>query len=150
MKLKKISWDELISMLLSMAKELKGREIDVVIGVGVSGLIPAVILRKLLGVGEFYVMTVRHYSDEKPPRVIAKDPIVVQAPSADVVKGKRVLVIDDFAHTGKTLELIKNFLINSGALEVITAVVIKRGKHASVDVYGAYVDHCVLFPWESL
>jgi len=150
MKLKRISWSELTSILKAMAMKLKDHEIDAVIGVGVSGLVPAIMLRKLLGVDEFYVITVKHYSDEKPPKMIARHPILIQTPDISVIRGKRVLVVDDFTNTGETLKLVKEFLVKSGALEVITAVVVKRGSRADVDVYGVQVDYCVLFPWESL
>jgi len=148
MELRKITWDELFSILRDISKKLRDRKIDVVVGIGVSGLIPAIILRRLLGVNDFYVVIAKHYSDEKPPKVIAKYPVLVQTPDANVLRGKRILIVDDFVNTGETLRLVKEFLIENGALEVVSAVIVKRGDRAKVDVYGIHTDHCVAFPWE--
>lgn len=149
MELVRMSWGDLIAAVRSMARQLRGRDFDAVVAVGVSGLIPAVILRELLGVGEFYVMIVKRYSDDKPPRLLAEDPVVLQAPEPSSIKGKRVLVVDDLVRTGRTLEAVKRHLLSRGAASVTTAVVVRRGR-SEVDVVGVEVSGCVLFPWEAL
>ncbi len=149
MGLVRLSWGDLVAAVRRVARQLRGRDFDAVVAVGVSGLIPAVILRELLGVGEFYVMVVKRYSDEKPPRLLAEDPVVLQAPEPSSVRGKRVLVVDDLARTGRTLEAVREYLLSCGAASVTTAVVVRRGR-VEVDAVGVEASECVLFPWEAL
>jgi hypoxanthine phosphoribosyltransferase len=69
-----------------------------------------------------------------PVRTVGYDPTTsgVQKDSVSViadglaVKGRVVLIVDDICETGKTLEVLEKTLLDNGAREVRTAVLIRR------------------------
>ena len=148
MKLRKISWEEVVNMVGKLANEIGSRNVDVVVGIGSSGLIPAVLLHKLLKTSEFYGIMVKLYDEGKPPKRLFPKPLILQELSPSRIRGKKILVVDDFASTGSTLRLVKEYLKLCGASKVITAVLVKMRKCTElVDYYAIESESCVIFPW---
>lgn len=58
-------------------------------------------------------------------------------PSADLIKGKTVWLIDDIADSGNTLKHLRDLLLSYGAKEVKTCVLLKKNTCPfPVDIYG--------------
>jgi hypothetical protein len=77
---------------------------------------------------------------------------VVLPPTLDVVdlRGTKVLVADDVADTGKTLELVKDFCAGQ-VTEVRTAVVYEKPRSVvSCDYAWKRTDARIDFPWSTL
>jgi hypoxanthine phosphoribosyltransferase len=76
------------------------------------------------------------------------EPILTQPVSVEV-KGKRVLVVDEVADTGKSLKLIKQHITEKGASEVkIATVYYKPWSTVKPDYYERETNRWVVFPWE--
>lgn len=149
MSLLRIDWARFIELVTEVAEKVRLEYgVDVVVGVGKSGLIPAAIVARKLGVAEFYSVSVRFYDDGKPPKKILGRPRITYQSVGDL-SGKRVLVVDDFSRSGLTLFKVKKLLVGKGAEEVKTAVVVLRGDtKTEPDYYGVRFKGCVIFPWD--
>ena len=149
MSLLRIDWTRFEELVTEVAKKVRSEyDVDVVVGVGKSGLIPAAIVAKKLGVAEFYSVAVRFYDDGKPPKKILGRPRITYQSVGDL-SGKRVLVVDDFSHSGLTLVEVEKLLVGKGAEVVRTAVVVLRGDtKTEPDYYGMRFEGCVIFPWD--
>jgi len=76
------------------------------------------------------------------------EPIITQ-PVSVLVKGKKVLVMDDVADTGKSLRLVKLHLRERGAAEVrIATVYYKPWSVIIPDYYMKETRSWIIFPWE--
>jgi hypothetical protein len=76
------------------------------------------------------------------------EPTLTQPVSVDVA-GKKVLVVDEIADTGKSLKLVKEHIMNQGAEEVkIATVYYKPWSIIKPDYYEKETSRWVVFPWE--
>jgi len=147
--LERLGWDRFGSLVTSLAKKIGSEfKADVVVGVGKSGAIPAAIIAKMMGVAEFHSATVKFYDEGKPPERLAEKPEVVHH-SVGNLKGKKVLVVDDFSRTGSTLNSVLEVVKEKGADDVKTAVVaLRKDARIEPDYYGVRFKDCVMFPWD--
>lgn len=64
------------------------------------------------------------------------------------LKGLRVLVVDDVASSGDTLQLAVQLAKKAGAREVMTATLLQREGGFQPDFVGETTDALVVFPWD--
>jgi hypoxanthine phosphoribosyltransferase len=125
-----------------------GFEPDLILSIARGGLFLGGALGYALDVKNLFVMNVEFYTgvDER-----LELPVVLP-PTLDVVDltGANVLVADDVADTGKTLELVRNFCAGYVA-EVRTAVIYQK-PHSLVqcDYVWRHTDRWIDFPWSVL
>ena len=81
---------------------------DLIVGVARGGLIPAGAIGYAIGVKAMGAINVEFYTDIGQT---LDEPIILSPQlDTDSLKGKKVLVVDDVADSGKTLDLVVNFL----------------------------------------
>lgn len=118
---------------------------DMILAIARGGLFVAGSLGYALGVKNLYVMNVEYYTgvDER------LDVPVMLPPYVDFVEtdAAKILVADDVADTGHTLELVRDFCQGNVA-EVRTAVLYEKS-HSVVkcDYVWKYTDLWINFPW---
>jgi hypoxanthine phosphoribosyltransferase len=125
-----------------------GYEPDLILSIARGGLFLAGALGYALDVKNLFVMNVEFYTgvDER------LDLPVVLPPTLDRVDltGANVLVADDVADTGKTLELVRDFCSGYVA-EVRTAVVYEKPQSVvKCDYVWRHTDRWINFPWSTL
>ena len=118
-------------------KQVPLPEIDVVIGIGSGGIVPAGVVAFHLG-AELHVMTLNYRDEQNTPRY--NEPKVLQKPDWDL-EGKRILLVDDVSVSGKTintaLEQLKGLNVKTLAM---------KGK-ADYVLFPEIKD-CVKWPWK--
>ena len=125
-----------------------GYEPDLILAIARGGLFLAGALGYALDVKNLFTMNIEFYTgiDER------LDLPVVLPPTLDRVDitGSRVLVADDVADTGKTLELVKDFCAGH-VTEVRTAVVYEKSRSlVTCDFAWKRTDAWIDFPWSTL
>jgi len=125
-----------------------GFEPDLVLSIARGGLFLGGALGYALDVKNLFVMNVEFYTgvDER-----LELPVVLP-PTLDVVDltGSRVLIADDVADTGKTLELVKDFC-GGHVSDVRTAVVYEKPRSlVRCDYVWKRTDAWIDFPWSTL
>jgi len=114
---------------------------DAIVAVARGGLIPGAILSALSGV-ELHTIWLEMYKDGPMPEKKSEEPQLTKPFDCDLT-GKKVLLVDDFSRSGKTLEAAKEVLLQKGATEVKTLVLAgKDGLFPS--------DICVKLPWNKV
>jgi hypoxanthine phosphoribosyltransferase len=141
------TWNQIYNMLLNLAEKIKrdGFKPDVIVGVSRGGWPPARVMSDLLGNPNLANVKVEFYLGVAETK---GEPILTQPVSVEV-KGKRVLVVDEVADTGKSLKLIKQHITEKGAAEVkIATVYYKPWSTVKPDYYERETNRWVVFPWE--
>ncbi|MEO5305052.1 MULTISPECIES: phosphoribosyltransferase [Corynebacterium] len=117
-----LTWEVFGEASRSLSQEIvdSGWFPDLIVGVARGGLIPAGAIGYAIGVKEMGAINVEFYTDigETLPEPILLNPQL----DTDSLKGKKVLVVDDVADSGKTLDLVVN-LLEQTASEVKSAVI---------------------------
>lgn len=142
------TWSQIYDYLLGLARKVQfaAYRPDVVVGVCRGGLVPARILVDLLEVRQLATIQVEFYIGLGETK---EQPTLKQALALPVA-GKRVLLVDDIADSGKTLQFAVNYLREQGAVEVKTATIYYKACSAvKPDFYERETDFWVVFPWES-
>jgi len=142
------TWNRIYTMLLSQAEKIRQSSFkpDVIVGVTRGGWVPARVLSDLLGVPDFATVRVEFYLGVAETR---NEPVLIQGVSA-VVTGKKVLIVDDVADTGKSLQLAREHVLQQGATEVKIATVYRKPWSViKPDYYETETSCWVVFPWET-
>lgn len=142
-----VTWEDIQQALFHIAEEINhsGVSIQAVVGVMRGGWIPARVISDLLGVGDVGALEIKFYKGigERGERPIITQPLIAD------VKGKEVLVIDDVADTGKSLQTAVSVVGLHGAKSIYTATLyIKPWSTVKPDFYYAQTDRWIVFPWE--
>lgn len=147
MEFEVVSWEHFYQLTIELiGKVLKsGYRPDVIIGISRGGLVPLRIFSDEFEDTEIGIIRVAFYEDVKKTR---GKPRILQDVNVDI-SGKRVLVVDDVADTGKSLETVRRHLENKGALEVkIATVYYKPWSTLMPDYYVKRTERWILFPHE--
>ena len=142
------TWNKICDMLLSQAEKIRQSSFkpDVIVGITRGGWVPARVLSDLLGVPDFATVRVEFYLGVTETR---NEPVLIQGVSA-AVTGKKVLIVDDVADTGKSLQLAREHVLQQGATEVKIATVYRKPWSViKPDYYETETSCWVVFPWET-
>ena len=141
------SWNQIYSLLLKLAEAIQksGFEPDVIVGISRGGWIPARIMSDLLENPKLANVTAEFYVGVAETK---HEPSITQPVSVSV-KGKKVLVVDDLADTGKSLKLVNLHLKKQGASEIKIATIYYKPWSIIVPHYYEKETRCwIVFPWE--
>jgi uncharacterized protein len=111
-----------------------------VIGIAKGGVFAGSAVATALG-AEFYPLRVERRNRDRIPLAEARETL----PN---LGGRRVLVVDDVARTGRTLAKARALAKKAGAKEVRTAVLVTRPDGARPDFAALETDQLVLFAWD--
>ncbi|MEM2884509.1 MAG: phosphoribosyltransferase [Thermoproteota archaeon] len=141
------SWDYFYQLCLELGEAVKksGFKPEILLGISRGGLVPLRILNDVLPDATVATVRIEFYQD------VAKtmqEPRITQQVSVDV-KGKRVLVVDDVADTGKSLAVLKGDLEGKGSGELrIATVYYKPWSCVKPDYYVRRTEKWIIFPHE--
>jgi len=141
------TWNQIYRMLIHIAEKIRRDHFkpDVIVGVSRGGWPPARVLSDLLENPNLANVRAEFYVGVAETK---GEPVLTQPVSVKVA-GKRVLVVDEVADTGKSLQLIREHLKAEGASDVrIATVYLKPWSIVKPDYYAKETSRWIVFPWE--
>lgn len=141
------TWKQIYNMLLNLADKIRynGFKPDLIVGVSRGGWPPARVISDLMGNANLANVRAEFYTGVAETK---EEPVLTQPVSVKVA-GKKVLIVDEIADTGKSLNLVKGHIIEKGASEVrIATVYYKPWSIVKPDYYEKETSCWVVFPWE--
>ncbi|MFP3222975.1 MAG: phosphoribosyltransferase family protein [Nitrososphaeria archaeon] len=146
----KPSYEELRNLAFSLYTKIRESNYlpDVNVGIGRGGLFVLRSLQDFFIAGKvkipYLVIAVERYVG-----VNRTSSIKVKYLNSRVIKGKRVLLIDDVADQGISLKVSKEECIKKGAKDVKTATLhLKPSSQFVPDFYAMVTDAWIIYPWE--
>ena len=124
-----------------------GYEPEIIIAVARGGLVAAGALSYALGVKLSDAINVEFYTDV---HTTLPDPILLE-PMLDVasISGRKLLVVDDVADSGRTMKLVLEILREQGA-EVRSAVLYEKSVSVvKPDYTWRHTDEWIVLPWSA-
>lgn len=145
---KVVTWDEIVSLSNKLADILKEKYApEVIIAIARGGLVPARLVADALGVIDVLSIKVEHWVETASHTPEAK----IKYPYKVDLQGKKVLIIDDIADTGDSLELTSKFVrenFNTSEIKTATLQYIVGSKFIP-DFYADIITSWAwfMYPW---
>jgi len=143
-----ISPSEIFKLTYKLGKKIKesGFNPDCFLGISRGGLCITRILSDYFDIRDVYIMRVVYYRGIKKTK---SKPKLIQDVDVKLLKNKKVLVIDDVADTGGSLEFIVNLLKRRGINNFkIATIHHKPWSRFKPDFFVAEADKWIIYPWE--
>jgi len=142
-----LSWSQIYDLCLKLSNSIKksGFKPDAIVAIGRGGWIPGRIISDFLGIRELYSVKAEYWDVAQ-----TRDEAIITQPVNVEIGGKKILVVDDVADTGKTLNVVISHLKKTGASEIRTAVLqYKKTSKFSPDYSGEILKKWVwvVYPW---
>ena len=141
------TFNQIYEMLLCQAQKIKNQNYkpDIIVAIARGGVVSARILSDLLDNPNISLIQIEFYANINQT---LQEPNLKQTLTTKVI-GKKALLIDDIADTGKTLKLAKTHLQQQGAIEIKTATLyLKNQSITTPDFYEKQTTDWVVFPWD--
>ena len=139
-----LSWAEVDRLAQGLAHSIsKTFQPEAVVGIAHGGVFVGRAVASALGC-EFYPVRISRRSRDKQVRRLPR--LYGEMPSA--LKGKRVLIVDDVASSGDTLQLAHALASKAGAAIVLSACLVTRAGGFQPDWTAISSAELVVFPWD--
>lgn len=139
-----IDWNEFYAICKGLALAVADFQPEVIVGVAKGGLYAATLLCHFLRIDIVPVHVTRRVDD----RVVAEEPFWRIRPDAALLAGKRALVVDEIAGSGKTVALVRAEVARLGAAEVRVALAFAHSWGTDAAEYiGLISDDFLCLPW---
>lgn len=139
-----ISWARFEELVRQLAIQIEADEPQIILGIARGGLIPATVISFMLRRELYPVRLTRRLNDA----VVRQQPMWLVRPP-DKVRGRRVMIVDEIADSGKTIAMAAEQVRQMGASHVRTAVLYA---HTWADPRPDFValtsDALILSPWD--
>ena len=143
-----VSWDALADMVADLANRVTG-EYDVMLAITRGGLVPAGMLAYRLGIRNILVAAVEYYDDEGKP---GPHPTFLQFPADPILRGQRVLIVDEVWDSGTTIHAVTERVRQAGG-DPTTAVLHYKPDRSRVpgtpDHHVVTTDRWVVYPFKA-
>ena len=139
-----LSWDDFAGLCRQLSEQIAVYQADMIIGIARAGLFPATGVALHLRRDLYPLRVTRRVNDE----VVYDDPIW-RVPLSPDVSGKRVVIVDEIADSGKTLAMVAAEAFRLGAEQVHTASLVRHSWCDPIpDACALVTDQLVIFPWD--
>jgi len=139
-----ISWDDFHGLCKGLALAVAPFDPEIILAVGRGGFYPGTLIAHLLRAEIYPVRLSRRVNDVvryEHPQWLVRPP--------ELVKDRRVLVVDEISSTGETLTLVKAEVERLGAADIRSAVLYAHTWGTSApDYIGLITDALILNPWD--
>ena len=148
-----LSWADFDRAVQTLARSIQQSfKPEAVVGVAHGGVFVGGALSSALGC-EFYPVRISRRSRDKGSKKAAPKALPGPKPKLSgempkELKGRRVLIVDDVAASGDTLELATSLALKAGAKTVETACLVTRPQGFTPDHYALPTAALVVFPWD--
>ncbi len=123
------------ALALRVAREYQP---EIVLGIAKAGVIPGVVVASILQC-DFSSMVVTRREEGAQPVLVSGPP--------PVIRGRRILVVDETCDTGSTMRLALSEVRDYRPAEVRSAISFKTGGYAP-DFYAFETDNFIILPWD--
>ncbi len=108
-----VTWDEIERLIAELAARLDSARFDLMLAITRGGLVPAGMLAYRLGIRNILVAAVEFYDDHGQP---GPHPTFLQFPADPLLRGQRILVVDEVWDSGTTIHAVTERVRQAGGI----------------------------------
>lgn len=152
-----LSWGDIHCLTACLAGRIRlDNAPEIIVGIMRGGMVPAVMLAHQFGVRDVRTVEVTHTAGDGINADKTQTPQYRNPASLGDLTGRDVLLVDDIAGSGATLDRTRRILRALGPRRVRTAVLTVNqanwhtapGPDAQIDYIAQHCEGWVIFPWE--
>jgi uncharacterized protein len=144
-----VTWQDLDQLVEGIAERLVGEQFDLLLSITRGGLVPAGMLAYRLRIRNILVAAVEFYDDYGQA---GPHPTFLQFPADPLLRGQRILVVDEVWDSGTTIHAVTERIRQAGGIPT-TAVLHYKPAHSVVpgvpDVYAVITNAWVVYPFKA-
>jgi hypothetical protein len=144
-----VSWEDLDRLVAQLAERLEHERFDLLLAITRGGLVPAGMLAYRLRIRNILVAAVEFYDDHGQP---GPHPTFLQFPADPLLRGQRILVVDEVWDSGTTIAAVTERIRQAGGLPT-TAVLHWKPERSLVpgapDVHAVATAAWVVYPFKA-
>ena len=144
-----LTWQD-VDMLADVLLPQIAGQFDVLLIITRGGIIPGGILAEALDIRDVLIAAVEF--PRSPDIVELAWPTFLQFPSDALLRGRRVLIVDDVWDSGRTINTVRGRVEAAGGQAATCVLHYKparsRFPDRTPDFYGAVTDRWIVYPWE--
>lgn len=144
-----VSWEDLDRLVAQLADRLERERFDLLLAITRGGLVPAGMLAYRLRIRNILVAAVEFYDDQGLP---GPHPTFLQFPADPLLRGQRILVVDEVWDSGTTIAAVTERIRQAGGLPT-TAVLHWKPERSLVpgapDVHAVATTAWVVYPFKA-
>jgi len=144
-----VTWDDLDQLVAGLAERLRGEQFDLMLAITRGGLVPAGMLAYRLGIRNILVAAVEFYDDQGQP---GPHPTFLQFPADPLLRGQRILVVDEVWDSGTTIDAVSQRVRQAGGIPLTAVLHWKPGRSivpGRPDVHAVTTDAWVVYPFKA-
>lgn len=151
-----LTWSDIDKLIDHLIPQFEV-ELDAMVMITRGGLVPGGMLAEALKVPTILTAAVDFPAEMETEQEKAKArlrmwPKFLQFPDDDLIRGKRVLLVDDVWGSGRTITAVKNRITGAGSVPYTCVLHFNpyRNLFGTVrpDYYAAITDAYIVYPWE--
>lgn len=148
MRTEVLSWDDVDRLITELLPQFRG-SYDALLIITRGGIVPGGILSEAMDIKYILTAAVEFHSGVQKRLAW---PTFLQFPSDALLRGRRMLVVDDVWGSGRTIMTVKSRVEAAGASPELAVLHYKPGesmfRDAEPDYYAAVTDAWIIYPWE--
>ena len=144
-----VSWEDLDRLVADLAGRLASTHFDVLLAITRGGLVPAGMLAYRLRIRNILVAAVEYYDDEGQP---GPHPTFLQFPADPLLRGQRVLIVDEVWDSGTTIAAVTDRVRQAGGIPTTVVIHYKPARSTAPgapDLYAVETDRWVVYPFKA-
>lgn len=147
-----LTWSEVDHLIDHLLPQLEG-EFSAMLMITRGGIIPGGLMAEAMHLNQILTASVDFPSEmEAQKGKLLAWPQFLQFPDPELLRGKRILVVDDVWGSGRTITAVKSRVSGAGGLPVTCVMHFNpyRNLFGSVrpDYFAAITDAYIVYPWE--
>lgn len=148
MRTELLTWTDVDRLIAELVPQFRSAY-DALLIITRGGIVPGGILAEALDIK--YILTAAVEFHTGVQKRLAW-PTFLQFPSDSLLRGRRILVVDDVWGSGRTIMTVKSRVEAADAIPELAVLHYKPGENlfrdAAPDFYAAVTDAFVIYPWE--
>jgi hypoxanthine phosphoribosyltransferase len=145
-----LTWEDVNVLMDHLLPQMQGA-FDALLMITRGGIIPGGMIAEAMDISYILTAAVR-FSTELTDKRLAW-PTFLQFPEDSLLKGRRVLIVDDIWGSGRTITTVIGRVEACGARTVTAVLHYKPGsslfKQSGPTYYAAITDALIVYPWET-
>lgn len=152
MRREALSWNDIEMLIDHLLPQMEG-DFDSMLMITRGGIVPGGILAEAMNITSILTAAVQFPAEmQNPTSKLLSWPQFLQFPDDSLIRGRRVLVVDDVWGSGRTITSVKNRVTVGGGVPLTCVLHFNPTRNlfkpATPDYYGATTDAYIIYPWE--